>query len=78
MMKCLELYFKNLIIYESRQLEIMSHVETHKIYTNCLIAKSKMATADVRTNISISATTHPSYDLYMFIYVSKTMKWFKV
>ena len=31
MMKCLELHFSSLIIYVSRQLEIMTHVETHKI-----------------------------------------------
>ena len=37
-----------------------------------------MATADVRTNISISAATHQTFDLSIFIYVSKTMKWFKV
>ena len=37
-----------------------------------------MATADVWTIISISATIHQTYDLSMFIYVSKTMKWLKV
>ena len=48
------------------------------IYKLCLIAKSKMAPADVRTHISISATTHQTYDLSMFISICKTMKWFKV
>ena len=42
------------------------------------MAKSKMATADVWTNISISLTIHQTYNLSMFISVSKTMKWFKV
>ena len=37
-----------------------------------------MATADVWTIISISATIHQTYDLSMFIHVSKTMKWLKV
>ena len=37
-----------------------------------------MATADVWTNIPISATIHQTYDLSMFIAVSKTMKWFIV
>ena len=34
-----------------------------------------MSTAD---DISISAIIHQTYDLSMFISVSKTMKWFKV
>ena len=51
---------------------------SQNIYKLCLIAKSEMATADVLTNISISATIHETYDLSMFIHVSKTMKWFKV
>ena len=42
------------------------------------MAKSKMATADVWTNISISVTIHQAYDLAMFISVSKSMKCFKV
>ena len=37
-----------------------------------------MASADVWTNISISATIHETYDFSMFISVSKTMKWFIV
>ena len=37
-----------------------------------------MATADIWTNIAISANMHQTYDLSMFIYVSQTMKWFKV
>ena len=35
-----------------------------------------MATADVGTNISISATVHQT--LSLFISVSKIMKWFKL